>query len=624
MALDFETFFDSKDKYSLRSKTLSTSEFVRDVRFATHGVAWATHTGNQTAWEWDVEKVLARFSPATTAVLAHNAAFDGLILSHHFNFIPSYYFDTMSMARAMLDHSIGTGLDEVATHLGYGHKLEGVLDAVDGIHPDDVPGKLWQELGNYAIQDVNLMYDIFCHWFPTYPEDELDLIDLSIRTFAAPRICVDKKLVREALREAQEARNELLQHAGRVIGESDLNRVLKILGSSPQFAQALRDAGLEAVPMKKGKNGMIPAFAKNDMAFQALKAYPDEKIRTLVEARLNAKSSLPITRAQTLLKHADPAFPVMLNYCRAHTFRWSGGDKCNPQNFPARDGKKTLRKALRAPIGQAIIVADASQIEDRMNCWWSGQNDVLDIYREKGDPYKAMAARIYTKPVEEISGKERFVGKTCRLALGYQAGKDKFHYILVSGAMGPPVDIEREDADRAHETYRLVNNRIVANWAFMSDMIHIMRTGQEYYYTPIEGGEPIVRFYKEGIEMPNGLVLWYPDIEAFESETEYGASVEYNYRSSRHQRSKIYGGLLTENVIQSLSRIIVGEQMLKIADKYRVVMMTHDEVVFLAPWRQRISAFELALEAMSTPPTWAGDIPLDADGGWGKTYGDTK
>jgi hypothetical protein len=51
-----------------------------------------------------------------------------------------------------------------------------------------------------------------------------------------------------------------------------------------------------------------------------------------------------------------------------------------------------------------------------------------------------------------------------------------------------------------------------------------------------------------------------------------------DYRSNKEYVS-IYGGLLTENVIQALARVIVAEQMLEIADKWRVVTMTHDEVV---------------------------------------------
>lgn len=80
--------------------------------------------------------------------------------------------------------------------------------------------------------------------------------------------------------------------------------------------------------------------------------------------------------------------------------------------------------------------------------------------------------------------------------------------------------------------------------------------------------------------------------------------------------------VLVHNCIQSLHRIIVGEQMLEIAKELDVVLMTHDEVTCVV----EESAAELALQYMNkvlaTPPKWAAGLPLAGDGGIGVTYAD--
>jgi DNA polymerase len=84
---------------------------------------------------------------------------------------------------------------------------------------------------------------------------------------------------------------------------------------------------------------------------------------------------------------------------------------------------------------------------------------------------------------------------------------------------------------------------------------------------------------------------------------------------------KMYGGLLVENVVQALSRVIVANQMLEIAKRYRVVMFTHDEVVCVVPDAEVEVAKGFMKEVMSTPPSWGESIPLNAEAESGKTYG---
>jgi DNA polymerase len=117
--------------------------------------------------------------------------------------------------------------------------------------------------------------------------------------------------------------------------------------------------------------------------------------------------------------------------------------------------------------------------------------------------------------------------------------------------------------------------------------------------------------------LPNGMTLKYPDLKKMHN-VEKGYD-EWTYQAGRN-RKKIYGGLLCENIVQALARIIVGWQMLLISRKHRVVMTTHDEVVACIKKAQASAAFRFMLTTMRTAPAWCSDIPLNAEGGVADNY----
>jgi DNA polymerase len=85
--------------------------------------------------------------------------------------------------------------------------------------------------------------------------------------------------------------------------------------------------------------------------------------------------------------------------------------------------------------------------------------------------------------------------------------------------------------------------------------------------------------------------------------------------------NRIYGGKVIENVCQALARIVIGEQMLMIAKKYKVVMTVHDAVACIAPKAEVESAKEYVEMCMRMRPKWARDLPLNCEAGYGKSYG---
>ena len=264
-----------------------------------------------------------------------------------------------------------------------------------------------------------------------------------------------------------------------------------------------------------------------------------------------------------------------------------------------------------------------------MNGWLWGQDDLLDAFRnadtwdkalgvargEKRDAYCRFADDIYGREITTDDKLERFVGKVCVLGLGYQMGPAKLQMTLAKGALGgPPVFFSLDQCKHIINTYRRRNYKITQGWEVCKDIIEDMAEGRSGSHKAIHwGGDDEGNGY---IVLPNGMTLKYPDLRKAKGDKGWD---EWTYQSGL-MRKKIYGGLLCENLVQALARIIVGTQMLWIDKKYRAVMTTHDEVVAHAKKAQAEKCYQHMMKCMSTPLPWCMDIPLNCEGGWDVNY----
>lgn len=617
ITLDFETYFD--DEYSLRRKEYNTSGYIRDSKFKSQCVAIKVGD-SPVVWIRDqhIASALRSIDWSRSALLCHNTAFDGFILAHHYGVVPAYYLDTLSMARAIHSNSIRVSLDSLSRYYGVGNKLTEVLNLTKGIR--DIPDDLMQKLGQYCAVDTELCYLIFNKMLAasSFPDSEFDLIDLTIRMFTQPVVLLDTPLVEQALNEELQLRQQKIDAAG---------VTLATLRSDQQLAEALVEAGLpvEEVPGKWSEKQVkqVWAFAKTDLAFQALKQHQNPAVRALAEGRIAAKTTYGESRALRFLEagRGGRPWPILLNYCGAHTTRWTGGDKMNPQNLK-RGG--TLRKAVMAPPGHVIMACDSSQIEARVVAWLADHTELLQTFHDwdnaRGpDVYRQMASTIYQKPIAEISAEERFLGKVVVLGAGYGMGANKFRNTLAIGAMGPRVDIPEELSRKVIDSYRTNNPYFKALWDAMHYMLLCLACGTEHTYKVLEGTTD------QRIRLPNGLYLSYPGLIGDEDKVN---DTMDNFRyftaddvQTKENPIKIYGGLLTENVTQALARTIVAEQMLAISRELRVVTMTHDEVVCVVKESEAEAAAAFMTAEMRKAPDWCRELPLNAEVEYGERYG---
>ena len=619
ITLDFETYYTDKD---LGFRTQTTEEYIRDPRFEVIGVSVQVNDGSPVWFSGDREttrKWLAQFNWKESLVLAHNTLFDGAILAWHFGIKPMALADTLCMARALHGVEVGGSLAKLATRYNVGVKGDEVVKAINKRRIDFTQEDL-ALYGEYCVNDVDLTYKLFLLMIPSFPQEELKLIDMTIKMFTEPVLYVEQSTLQERLTELQEEKSRLLQGLMEQLKCANEEEVREKLSSNKKFAEVITGFGID-VPYKTSvtTGKQIPALAKKDEGFIALTENDDPFIQQLCAVRLGTKSTLEEKRIERFMdigKRNRGALPIPLKYYGAHTGRWSGTDKVNFQNLPSRDPKKkALKKAIVPPDGYMVINSDSSQIEARVLAWLAGQEDVVKQFAKGEDVYSIFASNVYGKTITKANETERFVGKTCILGLGYGTGAMKLQLTL---ATSQPVSVKlaEEECKRIVGVYRDNNSSIIALWREADRMLENMIDGK--IKKPIAFGEyECVHYDKDGIILPNGFRIRYANLRRVTKDDK--TQIVYD---SRKGEVSIWGGAVVENVVQALARIVVGTQMCEINDRYRVALTVHDAAVVVADEDDVDDAIEFVTSVMSKAPDWAKGLPVACEAKVGVTYGD--
>jgi DNA polymerase I-like protein with 3'-5' exonuclease and polymerase domains len=619
LTVDFESFYDRDYSFT----KLTTEEYVRDPRFEAIGVSvkandepaqWFSGPKNKMkAW-------LERFPWGEAAAVAHNAMFDMAVLAWHFDIRPKRILDTLSMARPLHGLEMSLSLASLLGHYGLGEKGTAVLNALGKRRLDFTPDEL-EDYGDYCINDVEKTYLLLHKLLPDFPSEELKLIDLTTRMFTEPVLELDTPVLERHLFEVKEKKDRLLSKA--MVSKDKLM-------SNNKLAELLRSCGVEPpTKLSKTTGKETFAFAKTDEAFKALAEHENPIVQAMVAARLGAKSTIEETRTERFIQISKRGpLPIPLRYYGAHTGRWSGEDRVNLQNLPRGS---VLKKAILAPDGFMVCDCDSSQIEARIVAWLAGQVDLVDVFHKnnaeiaagvakedmKYDPYKIMASQIYGKPAEEISQHpERFVGKTTILGAGYGMGAARFQAQLQTFGVYLPL----EECEYIIKVYRSTYPAIPQLWYDAGDALEAMMVDAHTTLGPngflkVEG--------RQGILLPNGLRIRYPNLR-YESNPDARDGKEMVYDQKRGKATiptRIYGGKVVENLCQALARIIIGQQMLMIARRYRVAMTVHDSVVPLLPEAQAREGQAFVEDCMRMRPKWAPDLPLNCESHVWRSYG---
>jgi DNA polymerase len=600
LTVDFETAY-SRD-YSLSK--ITTEEYVRDSRFEVIGVSvkvddepaqWFSGTRKQTkAW-------LDQFDWANSIAIAHNAMFDMAIMNWRFDIRPKRILDTLSMLRAIDGPDAGNSLAKAAERYGLGVKGTEVVNALGKRRLDFTPEEL-AAYGDYCINDTEMTYKLAMKLLEGFPKEELQLIDLTMRMFTEPVLTLDKAALEAHLADVKRKKADLLGKA--LISKENLM-------SNPQLAETLRSLGVTPPTKISPTTGKETyAFAKNDEEFKALLEHDNIIVQAIIAARLGVKSTLEETRTERFIGISERGLlPVPLRYYAAHTGRFGGDDKVNLQNLPR---KSPLKKALKAPPGYVIIDCDSSQIEARTLAWLAGQWDLVEAFEKGEDVYKIMASSIYGVDIEAVTDSQRFVGKTTILGAGYGMGSVKFQAQLKTFN----VELSEDECRRIIAVYRDTYPYIPKLWRDTGNALESLVVDN---LTSI--GEGMKLAVAGGIVLPNLLRIRYPNLR-FEQKDSGKWEMVYDTKKGRAViPTRIYGGKAVENICQALARIIIANQMLMIARRYKVAMTVHDSVVVVAPEAEAEEARSFVEQCMRIRPKWAAALPLNCESKMGASYG---
>ena len=604
--IDFESAYSSKD-YTL--KKMSMIEYVRDPRFKAFGFAWASPTGPA---QWvaadnivqSLDFVAREIGWPNVAVVGHNIKFDATILREVYECVPGQFIDTKGMSKAVLGKSVkGHSLADLAEHFGL--ESQGVMKT-DGLR--ELTAEQEAELATYCIHDVELCRQIHAKLAGSFPASQYEAMHRTVSMFVNSKLNLNVKLLEQTAKEEATRRENIFKEIG--IDKAEF-------ASNAKFPKLLQGEGYEVPQKVSPRTGKtIPALALGDPEFLEMAEEGNERLKLLCEARIAAKSTLLETRSAKLSAIGRTGqWPFDVEFSGAdQTHRFSGGSGAggNPQNF-TRDS--ALREAVEAPQGYSLVVGDFSNIELRIVAYLSKDPGLVQAIEAGVDLYCDFASVFYGRKITKSEATERRFGKCAILGLGYGMGAAKFAKTV---RLQTGETLTEEQARKAVDLYRTRYGGVPRLWEALDTSIAVLFGEPNMRSVP---ANLPVRFGKEHIELPSGLRLRYPNLRQVKEERRVEWVYDVYARRNLEQR-KLYGGKLLENISQALAGELCKTAMLEMGEN--VTGLVHDEIHVLCKHGLELPTAQKLKRVMSVSPSWLPNMKLDAEVGWGKSWGNAK
>ncbi|MFT4325854.1 MAG: DNA polymerase [Candidatus Liberibacter psyllaurous] len=316
-----------------------------------------------------------------------------------------------------------------------------------------------------------------------------------------------------------------------------------------------------------------------------------------------------------------------------------------PIKDPLHFASDCVRSCIIASPGKKLIVADLAGIEARVLAWVAGEQWKLNAFANGEDIYKTAYSKAFNIPLSNVTKDQRAIGKVMELALGYQGGARVFQ--TMASNLG--LDLKQfsksikqtatgddwEQAQRrclwmqethpefavpdpfigtacelVKEAWRAKHQGVVQLWKDCGEAFDcVIKEGRSISARRVAGVPPLLmkkQHQNVFITLPSRRNLAYRDVQ--------GDRSYLNTATSQLMRERTYGGKLTENIVQAISRDILACGMINATRAgYDIVLTVHDEIVCETPDTPEFSSDELCF-LMTQNPKWAKGLPLKAEG----------
>jgi len=615
IAIDFESYYD--DEYGISE--CGVYNYLHSPKYDAYlisiygnGISWVGHPRD---FDW------SRLPEAYDA-LAHNAGFDRLVFERciELGVIPASARPQHWFCTANLSVFLGgpRNLKDAAKYL-LGKELSKEMR-------NYMKGKTWDVavaegkdklLLQYALDDSINCYEIWEKYNEQWPQIERDAAEL---TFVQTQrgIMINREQLEAGIPGVRKAREEAL---------AGIPWIGKLDPSGDEWKPTAARA-LKAWCRENGIDEPVTTEAKSPEFKEWQERHPEV---TCVGAMQDYRSSNAwLMKAETLHSQINPdgSYNFSLLYFGATTGRWSGGfesDRADSTGFNIQNLVKgehyglDIRSCLIARPGKKFVIADFSQIEPRCLMWLTDDKRSLDLLRQGMAVYEvhARAKMGWDKGnLKKTGGKLYDLAKARVIALGYGTGWAKL--IVMCATFGIPLSIFEDpitNADLASfKRYLARTNQEDKTDEFECDLdwvraVNAWKIVQDYRAS--EKG--VTNFWKQleadckrsingtyTVELPSGRKLNYFNVR--------GVGGLTCCKTMQDKPIKIWGGFLTENVVQAMARDVMLESMLRAeAAGFKSLFTVHDEMIFEVDADCDASVLE---KILIQEPEWAQGLPL--------------
>jgi hypothetical protein len=658
ISVDFETDYDTKSGYGI--KELGSWAYLNHERFNPYLISVSdgedTWAGEPRDFNWNALE--------GNDALSHNKYFDAGVYE---TMVKTGKAPKVNVANWYCTANLSTflcnrrALDQ-ATEFLLGVKVsKEVRGYADGktVAQMKAEGR-WNDMLGYARGDAKYCHNIWAKYGHLWPERERRLSDLTIN---------------QGWRGVQIDRVKLDEYI--VIAQGMLQRAESVLpwiqeGAKPTSPKAIaehcRKCGIPSPPIKS---------REGEEVFEAWEATYGPKHPWIANIsnrrRINKFLDTLLTIKQRL--QPDNVLSFNLKYFGAHTGRWSGDAGINMQNlkkeplFRDEDGFLVTQpsrlleigkayaeaeysgEALQLPAfvtafldirslfiarpGRKLIISDLSQIEPRVLAWLVGDKKMLESMSRGESPYEAHARATMNWTAGSLKKEDKHLyalAKARVLGLGFQCGWEKFITVAQDMAglditVDDPEFVQAADEDgqpcyekdgitpKMISGYGLTSKRIVKEYREGNPLVVGLWSRLDAAFKASVGGS-------FEMELPSGRKLIYRNVR-------WSARQEYDKEAGKYKTKKVvvaevvkngrvlsaplYGGLLTENLVQATARDVFGEHMLTLQDTsgIDVVFHVHDETVNECDQHVTVKDVE---SIMSKTPDWLKGCPISSEG----------